>query len=132
MGLRTATDSARTAQLSWDNRSDNLDLDRRDAYVAERSPELLKEYLADEARLSAATVEWISFGMAEDLLRSVPLFVTQVHSAKADAEQADAALGLYRSLMEHVRPILREWAEDAAKAEFDRAEEARGDARDAA
>ncbi len=132
MGLRTATDIARTAQLSWDNRTDDCDLDRRDAFVAERSAVLLNEYLADEARLSAATVEWMSFGAADDLLRSVPLFVVQVHAAKADGSLADASLALNASLMEYVRPVLREWAEDAAKAEFDRAEDERVDARDAA
>lgn len=103
----------------------------RNEFIRERSAALMAEYLADDAVLAEAATEWLTFGDSEDLERSLPLFVVQFAKSRADA-----AATFHRDLLNHIRPILLEKAQDSARREFDQAqdaeEDARAEARDAA
>lgn len=121
--MSTSFDNWLSGETAYEN--------NRNEFIRERSAALMGEYLADDDVLAEIMADWLAFGDSEDLERSLPLFFVQFSNS-----QADAAATFHRDLLNHIRPILLEKAQDAARREFDQAqdaeEDARAEARDAA
>ncbi|HGM5043043.1 TPA: hypothetical protein ACKPZV_000199 [Stenotrophomonas maltophilia] len=106
--------------------------DPREAHIAERAAELLAEYKRDEDMICKALDEFMGFRDAEDLGRAIRRFLSFYRNANTDRSIADAANVLASDLQSYINPILREWAEDTARAEVAQSEANQSEVRSAA
>lgn len=106
--------------------------DPREAHIAERAAELMAEYQCDDDMTCKAMDEFMGFRDAEDLERALRRFLSFYRIANTDRGIADAANVLASDLQSYINPILREWAEDKARAEVAQNEANQSEVRSAA
>lgn len=106
--------------------------DPREAHIAERAAEILAEYQRDEDMICKALDEFMAFQDTEDLGRAIRRFLSFYGNTNTDRGIADAANVLACDLQSYINPILREWAEDKARAEVAQNEANQSEVRSAA
>lgn len=106
--------------------------DAREQLIAERAADLQAEYQRDDEKVTEAVKEFMAYGDGEDHVRATWVFLCAYRNTDTDRGIADAANRLAADLQAYINPILREWAEDAARAEFEQNEANRADAKVAA
>lgn len=106
--------------------------DAREQLIAERAADLFAEYQRDDEKVTEAVKEFMTYGDGEDHVRATWVFLCAYRNTDTDRGIADAANALATDLQAYINPILREWAEDAARAEVEQNEANRADAKVAA
>lgn len=106
--------------------------DAREQLIAERAADLLAEYQRDDEKVTEAVKEFMAYGDGEDHVRATWVFLCAYRNTDTDRGIADAANTLAADLQAYINPILREWAEDKARAEVAQNEANQSEVRSAA
>lgn len=106
--------------------------DAREQLIAERAADLLAEYQRDDEKVTEAVKEFMAYGDGEDHVRATWVFLCAYRNTDTDRGIADAANTLAADLQSYINPILREWAEDKARAEVAQNEANQSEVRSAA
>ena len=89
----------------------------REEWIAERAEQLTAERLKDAGRVKDA----LSYGAGDLMEFSLASFFLAFDAAQTDAEMAQAALALFRTMAPNVDGLLYEGAKEDATREFDAA-----------